>query len=152
MNDPAAFYGKDGAQALSQFKRRLSSVMALVMNRNTLFFVAAIVLVALAACGKGSDEKAAAPPQDGAAVSQPAAPAEGASDKKGPDFVKALRENAGVTTPEEEAAAIERARTNAVSAAKAVGQNEEQAQAAGEAAAATAQRSFNERKNAVQSN
>lgn len=51
---------KDGAQAISVFKRRLSSVMALIMNRNTLFFVAAIVLVALAACGKGNDEKAAA--------------------------------------------------------------------------------------------
>lgn len=152
MNDPAAFYGKDGTQAISVFKRRLSSVMALVMNRNTLFFVAAIVLVALAACGKGSDEKAAAPAQDGAAVSQPAAPAEGASEKKGPDLVKALREKAGVNTPEEQAAAIERARTNAEAAAKAVGQNAEQAQAAGEAAAATAQRSFNERQNAVQSN
>ncbi len=152
MNDPAACYGKDGAQAISVFKRRLSSVMALVMNRNTLFFVAAIVLVALAACGKGNEEKAAAPAQDGAAVSQPAAPAEGASEKEGPDLVKALRENAGVTTPEEQAAAIERARTNAESAAKAVGQNAEQAQAAGEAAAATAQRSFNERQNAVQSN
>lgn len=57
-----------------------------------------------------------------------------------------------MTTPEEQAAAIERARTNAESAAKAVGQNAEQAQAAGEAAAATAQRSFNERQNAVQSN
>ena len=55
-------------------------------------------------------------------------------------------------SPEEQAAAIERARTNAESAAKAVGQNAEQAQAAGEAAAATAQRSFNERQNAVQSN
>lgn len=145
MNDPAAIYGKDDAPAISVFKRRLSSVMALIMNRNALFFVSAIVLVALAACGKGDDEKAAASAQDGTAVSQPAAPVENAPEKKGPDLVKALRDNSGVITPEEKAAAIERARTNAESAAKAVGQTAEQAEAAGEAAAATAQRSFEER-------
>jgi len=50
-----------------------------------------------------------------------------------------------VVTPEEKAAAIERARANAVAAAQSVGQTDEQAQAAGEAAAAVAQRSFNDR-------
>lgn len=48
-------------------------------------------------------------------------------------------------SPEEKAAAIERARTNAVAAAKSVGQTDQQAQTAGQAAATAAQRSFDER-------
>jgi hypothetical protein len=56
-----------------------------------------------------------------------------------------LQDNAGVITPEQKAAAIERARTNAEAAAKAVGQSVEQAQAAGEAAASAAQQSFEAR-------
>ncbi|MBB5702654.1 putative small lipoprotein YifL [Ochrobactrum daejeonense] len=122
------------------------------MNRNFLFFVSAIVLVALAACGKGDEETAATTTgtettstDKGAAVSPPAPVADNGNAEKGPDLVKSLRENAGVTGPEEKAAAIERARGNAVAAAKSVGQTDEQAQAAGEAAAATAQRSFEER-------
>lgn len=122
--------------------------MAFVMNRNFLFFISAIVLVALAACGKGDDETAAT--TDGgekgaAAISQPANLAESTGTEKGPDLVKSLRESSGVVTPEEKAAAIERARANAVAAAQSVGQTDEQAQAAGEAAAAVAQRSFNDR-------
>ncbi|EFM58174.1 Antifreeze protein, type I [Brucella sp. BO2] len=56
-----------------------------------------------------------------------------------------MRENSGVMTPEEKAAAIERARDNAETAAKAVGQSVEQVQAAGEAAAVAAQRLLEER-------
>lgn len=122
--------------------------MAFVMNRNFLFFVSAIVLVALAACGKGDEEAAVTTTgsdKGAAAVAQPAPATDSGSTEKGPDLVKSLRENSGVTSPEEEAAAIERARGNAVAAAKSVGQTDEQAQAAGEAAAATARRSFDER-------
>jgi hypothetical protein len=121
--------------------------MAFVMNRNFLFSISAIVLVALAACGKGDDETAATTNggEQGAAVSQPAKPVENGSTEKGPDLVKSLRDSSGVVSPEEKAAAIERARTNAVAAAKSVGQTDQQAQAAGEAAATVAQRSFDER-------
>ncbi|AEW14803.1 Hypothetical protein BSSP2_I1466 [Brucella suis bv. 2] len=114
------------------------------MNRNFLFFVSAIVLFALAACGKGDEEKAAAP-ADGQAASQPATPVEPSAGEKGPDLLKSMRENSGVMTPEEKAAAIERARANAETAAKAVGQSVEQVQAAGEAAAVAAQRLLEER-------
>ncbi len=48
-------------------------------------------------------------------------------------------------TPEEQNAAIERARSNAEAAAKSVGQSADQIQAAGEAAIAAAQRSFEAR-------
>ncbi|EEZ12243.1 predicted protein [Brucella melitensis bv. 3 str. Ether] len=115
-----------------------------VMNRNFLFFVSAIVLFALAACGKGDEEKAAAP-ADGQAASQPATPVGPSAGEKGPDLLKFMRENSGVMTPEEKAAAIERARANAETAAKAVGQSVEQVQAAGEAAAVAAQRLLEER-------
>lgn len=115
------------------------------MNRNFLFFISAIVLVALAACGKGDDEKAASDTGKGPAVTQQAAPAEKEPEKKGPNLVEALRENSGVMTPEEKAAAVNRARTNAESAAKAVGQTGEQAQAAADAAATAAQKSLDER-------
>ncbi|ERI13818.1 hypothetical protein CN878_06060 [Ochrobactrum sp. 695/2009] len=148
MNAKATTVGKDGHSAFSVFQRRLGSVMAFVMNRNFLFFISAIVLVALAACGKGDDESAATTnggEQGAAAISQPAKPAESTGTEKGPDLVKSLRESSGVVTPEEKAAAIERARANAVAAAQSVGQTDEQAQAAGEAAAAVAQRSFNDR-------
>ncbi|WP_411505486.1 hypothetical protein [Brucella anthropi] len=114
------------------------------MNRHFLFFISAIVLVVLAACGRGDEETAATAngSEKGAAVSQPAKPAQSASAEKGPDLVKSLRDSSGVVSPEQKAAAIERARTNAVAAAKAVGQTDQQAQAAGEAAAAAAERSF----------
>ncbi|WP_419190734.1 hypothetical protein [Brucella tritici] len=148
MNVKATTSGKDGHSAFSVFQRRLGSVMAFVMNRNALFFISAIVLVALAACGKGSDETAATTnggEQGAAAVSQPAKPTERGSTEKGPDLVKSLRDSSGVISPEEKAAAIERARTNAVAAAKSVGQTDQQAQTAGDAAATVAQRSFDER-------
>lgn len=148
MNVKAITAGKDGHSAFSVFQRRLGSVMAFVMNRNFLFFISAIVLVALAACGKGSDETAATTnggEQGAAAISQPARPTESGTTEKGPDLVKSLRDSSGVVSPEEKAAAIERARANAVAAAKSVGQTDQQAQAAGEAAVATAQRSFDER-------
>ena len=145
MNQPSVFHGKDERAAFCVFKHRVNSVMAFVMNRNFLFVISAIVLVALAACGKGEEENAAVSTGSdagAAAVSQPAAPVENTPAEKGPNLMKALRENAGVMTPEEKAAAIERARDNAESAARAVGQNSDQAQAAGEAAAVAAQRSF----------
>ncbi|GAA5617140.1 hypothetical protein ACRRRS_07650 [Brucella anthropi] len=148
MNVKATMSGKDGHSAFSVFQRRLGSVMAFVMNRNFLFFISAIVLVVLAACGKGDDETAATTnggEQGAAAVSQPAKPAESGSTEKGPDLVKSLRDSSGVVSPEEKAAAIERARTNAVAAAKSVGQTDQQAQTAGQAAATAAQRSFDER-------
>ncbi len=59
--------------------------------------------------------------------------------------MKALQDNSGVMTPEEQNAAIERARSNAEAAAKSVGQSADQIQAAGEAAIAAAQRSFEAR-------
>ncbi len=113
------------------------------MNRNFLFFVSAIILVALAACGKRDDEKAGAP-VDEQAVSQ-SAPTEPSTMEKGPDLLKTMRENSGMMSSEEQAAVVERARSNAEAAAKSVGQTAEQAQAAGEAAAGAAQRSLNER-------
>lgn len=122
--------------------------MAFVMSRNFLFVISAIVLVALAACGKGDEETAATTnggEQGAAAVSQPVKPAESGNAAKGPDLVKSLRDSSGVVSPEDKAAAIERARTNAVAAAKSVGQTDQQAQAAGAAAATAAQRSFDER-------
>ncbi len=115
--------------------------MAFVMNRNFLFFVSATVLVALAACGKGDDDKATASND----AAKPAAAAAPALEKKVPDLVRALSRKAGVTTPEEKAAAIARARANAQAAAQAVGQDATQIAAAGDAAAAAAQRSFDER-------
>jgi|GEM_PF-456685 len=148
MNAKATTMGKDGHSAFSVFQHRLGSVMAFVMNLNFLFFISAIVLVALAACGKGDDESAATTnggEQGAAAISQPAKPAESGSSEKGPDLVKSLRDSSGVVSPEEKAAAIERARANAVAAAKSVGQTDQQAQAAGEAAVTAAQRSFDER-------
>lgn len=124
------------------FKRLLASVMAFVMNRNFLFFVSALVLIALAACGKGEEEKVPESQATGAAVSQPAAPEVVPAPATGTDIVTTLREKSGIMTPEEKAAAIERARDNARAAALAVGQSEQQAQAAGEAAASAAQRSL----------
>ncbi|PQZ31312.1 hypothetical protein CQZ93_08980 [Ochrobactrum vermis] len=148
MNAKATTMGKDGHSAFSVFQRRLGSVMAFVMSRNFLFVISAIVLVALAACGKGDEETAATTnggEQGAAAVSQPVKPAESGNAAKGPDLVKSLRDSSGVVSPEDKAAAIERARTNAVAAAKSVGQTDQQAQAAGAAAATAAQRSFDER-------
>lgn len=148
MDLKATTPGKNGHTAFSVFQRRLGSVMAFVMNRNFLFFISAIVLVVLAACGKGDDETAATTDggeQGAATISQPATPTANAGAEKGPDLVKSLRDSSGVVSPEEKAASIERARANAVSAAKSVGQTEQQAQEAGEAAAAVAKRSFDER-------
>lgn len=139
MDNFAEIVDKDSMTAFSMFKRRLSSVMSFVMNRNFLFLISAIVLVALAACGKGSEEKAAVPAQSEQTTSA-AAPA--VQEETGPDLMKALQDNSGVMTPEEQKAAIERARGNAQAAAKAVGQNEQQALAAGDAAAIAAQQSF----------
>ncbi|SCD23686.1 hypothetical protein BR141012304_11267 [Brucella inopinata] len=145
MDSSSGFHGTGEKSAFCVFKYGLSCVMAFVMNRNFLFFVSAIVLFALAACGKGDEEKAAVP-ADGQAASQPATPVEpSAGEKKGPNLLKSMRENSGVMTPEEKAAAIERARDNAEAAAKAVGQSVEQVQAAGEAAAVAAQRLLEER-------
>lgn len=141
IHGPASLREKDGRETFSEFKHGLSSAMAFVMNRNFLFAIAAVILVALAACGKNEEEKAAAP-ADGQGEAAVSAPAETGSGEKGPDLVKTLRESAGVMTPEEKAAAVERARTNAEVAAKAVGQSAETAQAAGEAAAGAAQRSM----------
>ncbi|ANG96221.1 hypothetical protein Brsp04_01005 [Brucella sp. NBRC 12952] len=142
MDNSAVVVNKDSMTAFSMFKRRLSSVMAFVMSRHFLFLISAVVLVALAACGKGEDEQAAAPAQPEQNTS---APAPSSDTQAGPDLMKALQDNAGVITPEQKAAAIERARTNAEAAAKAVGQSVEQAQAAGEAAASAAQQSFEAR-------
>lgn len=145
MNDMARFQGKDGRSAFSEFKRGLSSAIAFVMNRNFLFAVSAIVLVILAACGKNDDETSAAQPPQETGTSQPAASAPDKATQKGPDLVRTLRDNSGVMTPEEKAEAIERARQNAQSAARSVGQDDQQAEAAGEAAAIAAQRSFESR-------
>jgi len=131
---------KDDVAAFSVFKRRLTSVMSFVMSRNFLFLISAIVLVALAACGKGAEEQAVVPTQSEQSTSAPVQ-----QEQDGPNLMKALEDNSGVMTPEQQAAAVERARSNAEAAAKAVGQNEQQAQAAGEAAASSAQRSFSER-------
>lgn len=120
--------------------------MAFVMSRHFLFCVSAVILIALAACGKGEDENASSVNNgNGAAVSETAEPADAAAQKKGPDLVKALRDNSGVVTPEEKAAAINQVRENAETAARSVGQSAEQAQAAGEAAVQAAQRSFESR-------
>lgn len=140
MANSAVAENKDEITAFSRFKRRLSSVMAFVMSRNFLFLISAVVLVALAACGKGEEEQATAPAQPEQAASVPSE-----TQEAGPDLMKALQDNSGVMTPEEKVAAVERARKNAEAAAKAVGQTEQQAQAAGEAAASAAQRSFAER-------
>lgn len=140
MTNSAIVENKDEVSAFSVFKRRLTSVMSFVMSRNFLFFISAIVLVALAACGKGVEEQAVAPTQSEQSTSAPVQ-----QTQDGPNLMKALEDNSGVMTPEQQAAAIERARSNAEAAAKAVGQSEQQAQAAGEAAASSAQRSFSER-------
>lgn len=133
---------KDAVTSFSMFKPRLSSAMAFVMSRNFLFPISVVVLIALAACGKGEEEQAAVPvtPEQNTSAPAPSAEAE-----TGPDLMKALEDNSGVLTPEQQAAAIERARSNAEAAAKAVGQSVEQAQAAGEAAASAAKQSFEAR-------
>lgn len=128
---------KHEVTAFSRFKRRLSSVMAFAMSRNFLFLISAVVLLALAACGRGEDEQAAAPVQPEQTTSTPVQ-----EEQTGPDLIKAMQDNSGVLTPEQQAAAVERARKNAEAAAKSVGQNEQQAQAAGDAAASAAQQSF----------
>ncbi|PWL17265.1 antifreeze protein [Falsochrobactrum shanghaiense] len=126
------------------------------MSRHFLFIISAIVLIALAACSKGEDEQAAAPSGQtqeqsaeppAASIVEPAATdkANGANGADGPDLIQALRENSGVMTPEELAAAVERARNNAEAAAKAVGQNAQQIKAAGDAAATAAQSSLEAR-------
>ncbi|WP_343312354.1 hypothetical protein AAIB41_06085 [Brucella sp. BE17] len=139
------FQRKDGHLAFSEFKHGVSWAIALVMNRNFLFSVSAIVLVILAACGKNDDETSTAqPPQENGAL-QPGASVPDGAVEKGPDLVRNLRDNSGVLTPEEKAAAIERARQNAQSAARSVGQDAQQIEAAGEAAAIAAQRSFESR-------
>ncbi|MGC0053380.1 MULTISPECIES: hypothetical protein [Brucella] len=145
MDNYAVVVNKDNITAFSMFKRRLSSVMAFVMSRHFLFLISAVVLVALAACGRGEDEQAAAPTQPEQTT---AAPAPDADKQAGPDLIKALQDNSGVMTPEEQKAAIERARNNAEAAARSVGQSAEQVQAAGEAAVAAAQRSFEARQTA----
>ncbi len=149
MRNPVSFDKTDyktGSQpAISIFKLRLSSVMAFIMSRHFLFCISAVVLIALAACGKSEDENAAVPADNGAAVSDAAQPADATPQKKGPDLVKALRDNSGVVTPEEKAAVINRVRENAQAAARSVGQSDEQAQAAGEVAVQAAQRSFESR-------
>lgn len=142
MDNYAVIVNKDNITAFSMFKRRLSSVMAFVMSRHFLFLISAIVLVALAACGRGESEQAAAPTQPEQTT---AAPVADADKQAGPDLIKALQDNSGVMTPEEQKAAIERARSNAEAAAKSVGQSAEQVQAAGDAAMAAAQRSFEAR-------
>jgi len=139
MGNLAVIVNKDSITAFSMFKRRLSSVMSFVMSRHFLFVISAIVLVALAACGKGEDEQSAVPATPEQTTAAPA------SEQEGPDLIKALQDNSGVMTPEEQKAAIERARVNAEAAAKSVGQNAEQVQAAGEAAVTAAQRSFEAR-------
>ena len=139
MNNPAVIVNKDSITAFSMFKRRLSSVMSFVMSRNFLFLISAIVLVALAACGRGDEEQAAVPAEPAKITAAPA------QEQTGPDLIKALQDNSGVMTPEEQKAAIERARVNAEAAAKSVGQNAEQVQAAGVAAVDAAQRSFDAR-------
>lgn len=139
MDNSAVVVNKDSITAFSMFKRRLSSVMSFVMSRHFLFVISAVVLVALAACGKGEDEQAAVPSQPEQTTPAPA------SEQEGPNLIKALQDNSGVMTPEEQKAAIERVRVNAEAAAKSVGQNAEQVRAAGEAAVAAAQRSFESR-------
>ena len=140
MDNYAVIVDKDNKTAFSMFKRRLSSVMAFIMSRHFLFLISAIVLVALAACGRGEDEQAAAPAQPEQTTAAP-----DADKPAGPDLIKALQDNSGVMTAEEQKAAIERARSNAEAAAKSVGQSAEQVQAAGEGAVAAAQRSFEAR-------
>lgn len=142
MVNSAVILKKDSATAISIFKRRLCWAMAFVMNKNFLFLISAIVLVALAACGRGDDEQAAAPSATEQSASVPAASVQ---EETGPDLIKALQDNSGVMTAEQQAAAIERARSNAEAAAQSVGQNAEQVQAAGVAAVAAAQRSFEAR-------
>lgn len=153
MHNRAVIEEKGDGIAFSLFKRRLSSVMAFIMSRHFLFIISAIVLIALAACSKGEDEQAAAPSGQtqeqsaeppAASIVEPAA-TDKANGADGPDLIQALRENSGVMTPEELAAAVERARNNAEAAAKAVGQNAQQIKAAGDAAATAAQSSLEAR-------
>ncbi|MBV2143945.1 hypothetical protein KUG47_10615 [Falsochrobactrum sp. TDYN1] len=142
MNNPAAIGEKDAAKTFSVFKRRLSSVMAFIMSRHFLFLISAFVLIALAACSKGEEEQAAVPSgQEEEQVSEQL----GADKAAGPDLMQALRENSGVMTSEEKAAAVDRARNNAQDAARAVGQNAQQIEVAGDAAATAAQRSLEAR-------
>jgi len=110
MGNLAVIVNKDSITAFSMFKRRLSSVMSFVMSRHFLFVISAIVLVALAACGKGEDEQSAVPATPEQTTAAPA------SEQEGPDLIKALQDNSGVMTPEEQKAAIERARVNAEAA------------------------------------
>lgn len=129
---------KNGEGAISEFPKSAASAISYVMNRNFIFFFAAFILIALAACGKGDDEKAAAEKE------QPVAPAAQpvAEEKVGPNLLQQLQDNAGVLTEEQKAAVVQRAGANAQSAAAAVGQSAEQAQAAGANAEAAAKRSL----------
>lgn len=115
--------------------------MSFVMKKNLLFIGAVASLLVIAACSKKDEGQANAKPEPAPAVEpQPAPPAVPAD--KGPDLINSLMDNSGVMTPEEKAAAIQRARNNAEAAAKAVGQSVEDARLAGEAAQNAALRSL----------
>ena len=126
-------------QHFLEFKAALIRFMSVAMNRNSLFFASALILLGLAACGK-NDDNASGAKETTVQVTEPAAPAAG--DGNGPDLVTTLREKAGVMSAAEKAAAIESARANARAAALAVGQSAEQAENAAMAAANAAERAL----------
>ncbi|MFK4823541.1 antifreeze protein [Paenochrobactrum sp. BZR 588] len=120
------------------------------MKPYALPFLILFSLSALTACGKDDAE---APQQEPAAV-QPAetvpAVQEPEAPVDAPDLLETLKENSGVLTPEQEAEIVARARKNAESAAKSVGQNDEQIKAAGDRAEASAKQFLAAKKTPVQ--
>lgn len=125
------------------FKRRASSVIALIMSRHFLFSIAAFFLFGVAACSK-PDEKASEP--HSVMQNEPTKEDSAAEAEAGADLLQALRDKAGVVDAEEQAVIVERARNHARDAALAVGQSELQAEEAAEAAAKSAQKSLEVRK------
>lgn len=116
------------------------------MKPYALPFLILFSLSALTACGK---DEAETPQQEPAPVAQPAVQ-EPEVPADAPDLLETLKENSGVLTPEQEAEIVARARQNAESAAKSVGQNDEQIKLAGDRAEASAKQFLAAKKSVVQ--
>lgn len=121
------------------------------MKPYALPFLILFSLSALTACGK---DEAETPQQEPAPVAQPAETEPAVQEPEvpadAPDLLETLKENSGVLTPDQEAEIVARARQNAESAAKSVGQNDEQIKLAGDRAEASAKQFLAAKKSAVQ--
>lgn len=121
------------------------------MKPYALLFSILFSLSALTGCGNDDADvsqqepvSAVQPDETAPVVQEPGAAVDA------PDLLETLKENSGILTDKQEAEIVERARKNAESAAKAVGQNDEQVKAAGDRAEASAKQFLAAKKISVQ--